>query len=137
MRKTAEQTLSLLRVNTTPTFFRKKRARWIHWAFFLSLGVSGCSLLATRPVQEMSDTSAAMRAAREVQADTIAPDLYRKADEAWLKAQHEYKYKNFQEALDFANKARRLAEEAEFEAIRAGAARNDVPPDPLSTQTTQ
>lgn len=93
----------------------------------------GCSLLATRPVQEMSDTTAALRAAKEVQADTLAPELYRKANELFLKARKEYKYKNFYLANDYAEQARALAEQAEFEAIRGGGIRQDANiPDPLA-----
>src|SRR4051812_24234163 len=55
----------------------------------------GCSLLATRPLQEMSDTSAAIRAAKEVQADTLSPEFYRQSNEWFFKAKHEYKFKNF------------------------------------------
>lgn len=90
----------------------------------------GCALFATRPVQDMSDTQAAVRAAQEVQADTLAPDLYRQAQEYWLKAKREYRFKNYAESREFAKKAREFAEQAEFEAIRAGGNRMETPPDP-------
>jgi hypothetical protein len=77
-----------------------------------------CSLFKTRPVQEMSDTAAAMKAAKDAQADIIAPVLYREANEWWQKAKAEYKYKNFEEAEAYAKKARRLAEQAEFEVLK-------------------
>ncbi|MFL5813270.1 MAG: DUF4398 domain-containing protein [Bdellovibrionia bacterium] len=77
-----------------------------------------CSLFKTRPVQEMSDTAAAMKAAKEAQADIIAPVLYREANEWWQKAKAEYKYKNFEEAESYAKKARKLAEQAEFEVLK-------------------
>jgi hypothetical protein len=85
---------------------------------------AGCSMLATRPVQEMSDTAAAIRAAREVQADTLAPELYRQSNEWFFKAKHEYKLKNFSLAASYADKARTFAEDAEFEAIRNGGNRS-------------
>jgi hypothetical protein len=66
----------------------------------------------------MSDTAAAMKAAKEAQADIIAPVLYREANEWWLKAKSEYKYKNFEEAEAYAIKARKLAEQAEFEVLK-------------------
>ena len=94
--------------------------------------VYGCSILATRPVQEMSDTSAALRAAREVQADTLAPELFRQAGEWFFKAKHEYKFKNFELARKYATSARRFAEQAEFEAIRNGGNRTEVPSAPES-----
>jgi hypothetical protein len=84
-----------------------------------------------RPTQDMSNTQAAMRAAKEVQADTLAPELYRQANDWWGKAKREYKLKNFALAHDYANQARALAEQAEFESIRAGGVREE-PPDPLA-----
>jgi hypothetical protein len=98
----------------------------------ISLG-SACSIFATRPVQDMSDTAAALRGAREVQADTLAPELYREATEYWLKARREYKFKNFDFAQKYAQKARVLAEQAEFEALRnASGNRVENIPDPMA-----
>ena len=81
-----------------------------------------CSLMATRPVQEMSDTASAIRAAKEVQADTLSAELYRSSSEWFLKAKREYKYKNFKQAKEYAMRSRRFAE---LEAIRNGGNRND------------
>lgn len=92
----------------------------------LPLIALSCSVLATRPVQEMSDTQAAIKAAREVQADTLAPELYRQSTEWFFKAKSEYKLKNFANAKTYSAKARKFAEQAEFEAIRNGASRVDV-----------
>lgn len=101
----------------------------------VALGSSvGCSIFYTRPTQDMADTQAAMRAAKEVQADTLAPEVYREASDWWIKAKREYKLKNFSMAHDFAERARRLAEQAEFESIRAGGVREE-PPDPLAAPT--
>jgi len=99
--------------------------------------LSSCSLFKTRPVQEMSDTAAAMKAAKEAQADVIAPVLYREANEWWQKAKAEYKYKNFEQAEAYAVKARKLAEQAEFEVLknpgqRAESAIVDTPADASS-----
>lgn len=95
-------------------------------------------MMTIRPVQEMSDTAAAIRAAREVQADTLAPELYRQANEWFFKAKHEYKFKNFDLARSYSDKARVFAEDAEFEAIRNGGNRsNDVATsDPLAPGLT-
>lgn len=103
--------------------------------FFVGLALCGCSIIATRPVQLMSDTSAAIRAAKEVQADTLAPELYRKANEWFFKAKREYKFKNFDLVNEYAEKARTFAEEAEFESVRNGGNRSDAGAggtDPLS-----
>lgn len=79
----------------------------------------------------MSDTRAAIRAAHDVQADSIAPELYRQATEWYVKARHEYRFKNFEEAKEDADQARHFAEEAEFEAIRNGGVRtSDVSTEP-------
>jgi len=108
------------------------------WALFAFGVASGCSILATRPVQEMSDTAAAIKAAREVQADTLTPELFRQANEWYQLARREYKFKNFKLASQYAAQARDYAEQAEFEAIRGGVSRGDLEgtatshPDPSS-----
>jgi len=107
-------------------------------AALLFFCTAACSIFASRPVQEMSDTGAAIKAAKEVQADTLAPEHYRLANEYWFKAKNEYRFKNFKEARDYAQKARKAAEQAEFDAIRAGANRSDIsetppPPPPQPT----
>jgi hypothetical protein len=76
----------------------------------------------------MSDTHSAILAAKEVQADTLAPEYYREATEWFSKARHEYKMKNFALARDYAVKARQFAEQAEFEAVRGGATREEPAP---------
>jgi len=109
-------------------------------AFFFSL-VSGCSIVATRPIQEMSDTVAAMKAAREVQADTKATEYYRLSEELYFKARQEYRLKNFARAKKLADQARDAAEKAEFLSIRGGATRHSLtsveplpPPPPITPQ---
>ena len=84
---------------------------------------TGCSIVATRPVQEMSNTQAAIRAANEVQADILAPELFRQANEWFLKARQEYRFKDFANAKKYADQARTLAEQAELLAIRNGGVR--------------
>ncbi len=91
-----------------------------------ALPLTSCTIFATRPVQEMSDTAAAIKAAHEVQADTQAPELYRQANEWMIRAKNEYRLKNFALARDYSAKARRFAEQAEFESLKLGAARSDV-----------
>lgn len=86
----------------------------------------------------MSDTSVAIRAAREVQADTLAPELFRQANEWFFRAKNEYKFKNFKLAQEYAEKARKYAEQAEFTAVQAGASRVDISapdPEPLPQHT--
>ena len=99
------------------------------FSFLILVGaLASCSITATRPVQEMSDTAAAIKAAREVNADTLAPDLFRQANETFFRAKNEYKFKNFKIAKTLAEKARQFAEQAEFDALRGGASRNAMTP---------
>ena len=80
----------------------------------------------TRPVQEMSDTVAAIRAAREVQADILAPELFRQSTEWFIKAKREYRFKNFRDAKIFADRSRKFAEHAEFESRKSGGTPGDA-----------
>lgn len=96
-----------------------------------------CSVVQTRPVQEMSDTQSALRAAKEVQADVLAAELYRQAADWFLLARNEYRQKNFSEAREFLEKSRRYAEQAEFEAVRGGAQRSDLSPPPPPEKTAE
>lgn len=94
-------------------------------SFIVLTGVS-CSVVAVRPKQEMADLAAAMRAAREVKADTVAPEFYREAEEWAFKARQEYRLKNFSRAKDAATRARQAAEKAEFQALLKGAPRSSM-----------
>lgn len=93
----------------------------------------------------MSDAAAALRAAREVQADTRSTEYFRYAEEMYLKARQDYRLKNFLKAREAAEKSREAAERAEFLSIRSGAVRSslaDAPPaaeptpEPTPTPTT-
>lgn len=85
-----------------------------------------CSVAVIRPVQEMAVADAALRAAREVNADAIEgsniPEIYRAAADNLFKAKREYRLKNFDRARKYAVRATLLAERAEFEAVKAGGA---------------
>ena len=74
----------------------------------------------------------ALKAAKEVNADVLAPELYRSASELSLRARREYRFKNFQAAKKLSDQARVFAERAEFESLRNGAKRETLPIDPLS-----
>jgi hypothetical protein len=92
----------------------------------LVLASTGCSVIARRPSQEMADAAAALKAAREVQADTNSTDYFRLAEEMFFKARQEYRLKNFARAKKHAEQARELAEKAEFLSIRGGAVRSSI-----------
>jgi hypothetical protein len=101
--------------------------------FFLIFFFGGaCSVTAVRPAQEMSNMEVSIRAAKEVNADVLAPELFRSAQESSLLARREYRYKNFEAAKKYADQARVYAERAEFESLQNGARREAVPADPLS-----
>lgn len=96
--------------------------------FFLVTSV-GCSILQTRPIQEMADASAAIRAAKAAGADTKSPEAFRRAIDAFHSAKREYRLKNFAEARTLVERSRLYAEYAEFQAIKQGGTHTDVPPD--------
>jgi hypothetical protein len=77
----------------------------------------------------MANTAAAIRAAREVKADTAAPEFFREAQEWFFKANQEYRVKNFKKAKEAAHRARVAAEKAEFQAILGGAKRDSLQPE--------
>lgn len=93
----------------------------------LASSLGGCAITATRPIQELSNTAAAIRAAKEVRADILAPEIYRQAREWYAKARRENKFKNFKEARIYTRKARLYAEEAELEALKNGGQRVEAP----------
>jgi hypothetical protein len=99
-------------------------------------GLASCAVFTSRPTQEFSDTAAALRAAKEVQADVLAPELFRQADDWFFKAKREFKFKNFRDAKEYAAKARKFAEQAEFEALRNGGSRADEAPKDTAPPTT-
>lgn len=74
----------------------------------------------------------AIRAAKEVGADVLAPELFRLASETAHQARNDYRFKDFQSAKRLANQARVYAEKAEFESIRNGGQRELIPTDPLA-----
>ena len=92
----------------------------------LSLGLGlvtvGCSLAVTRPIQEMANAEVAIKAAKDLNADSLVPEIYRSANESFYKAKRDFRLKDFDNARKGALKATRLAEQAEFEAYRMGGA---------------
>lgn len=81
--------------------------------FFLS-----CGLATTRPKLEMSMAAAAFLAAKEVKANIMAPNLYRKAEIYYLKAKSSYRRKYFNKAKQYAILSQKFSEQAEFIAVR-------------------
>lgn len=98
------------------------------WVLLL-LAFASCSILQTRPIQEMADASAAIRAAKAAGADTKSAEAFRRALDAFFSAKRDYRLKNFAEAKSMAVRARQYAEFAEFQAVKQGGVHTDVPPD--------
>lgn len=80
--------------------------------------VGACGLTTTRPKLEMSLAQEAFIAARDREAQTHAPSLYRKAEEYYLKAKSAYRRKYFNQAKQYAILSREYSERAEFAAER-------------------
>jgi hypothetical protein len=101
-------------------------------ALLFNAGCSSAKLFEDRPAQEIYNMEVALRAAKEVGADLLAPELFRVANERAQEARREYRLKNFFEAKEKCNQARSFAERAEFEALKNGGKREFVPEDPLA-----
>ena len=95
------------------------------YLIFLFFSNLSCTILATRPLQEMSLTASALRAAHEVKADTLAPELFHQASDLFDQAKYEYRFKNFDLAREYSIRARGFAERAEFASLQAGASRQE------------
>ena len=82
--------------------------------FFASVLLLGsCSSTGKKPVSLMIFASASMKAADRAQAERLAPDLYRKAENEFWKAKRAYAAKDFETAHRAAVDARHFAEQAE------------------------
>lgn len=66
----------------------------------------------------MSLAQAAFIAAKDAGADIHAPNLFRYAEEYYLKAKSSYRRKYFNKAKEYADASREYSEKAEYEAIR-------------------
>ncbi len=66
----------------------------------------------------MSLAQAAFMAAKESQADLHAPNLYRKAEDYYLKAKSAYRRKYFNKAKEYAILSKKYSEQAEYSAVR-------------------
>ena len=87
--------------------------------FVFSLFVLGsCGLTTTRPKIEMSLAQEAFMAARESGADVHASNLYRSAEDYYLKAKSAYRRKYFNKAKEYAILSKKYSERAEYSATR-------------------
>lgn len=85
----------------------------------LSLFILGaCGLATTRPKVEMTLAQVAFIAAKEAGADIHAPNLYRQAEDNYLKAKSAYRRKYFNKAKEYALASKTFSEQAEYAASR-------------------
>jgi hypothetical protein len=81
---------------------------------FLFLPLSACTST-NRPVFQLIEASAALKAAERVQAERKSPDLFQKAQNALWQANRLYLAKEFEESRKSAILAKRFAERAEYD----------------------
>ena len=87
-------------------------------ALLLCFLMVACGLTTTRPKIEMSLAQAAFLAAKEVGADVHASNLYRQAEDYYLKAKSAYRRKYFNKAQEYALLSKKFSEQAEYAAVR-------------------
>jgi Domain of unknown function (DUF4398) len=82
------------------------------------LFIASCGLATTRPKIEMSLAQSAFMAAKEAGADVHASNLFKQAEDFYLKAKSSYRRKYFNKAKEYALQSIKYSEEAEYTAIR-------------------
>ena len=87
-------------------------------SFLLLLILGSCGLATTRPKVEMSLAQAAFMAAKEAGADVHAPNIFRKAEDFYLKAKSAYRRKYFNKAQEYALLSKKYSEQAEYQSQR-------------------
>lgn len=86
--------------------------------FLLSLSIiTGVTSCHPRPMDDMILADVALRAAQKVKAEALAPDAYRKAENFYLRAKKDFNEGYFESAKKFANEARLMAEQAEYQSL--------------------
>jgi hypothetical protein len=79
--------------------------------FFLA----GCH---PRPTEDLVLAEVAIRAAQKVKADSLSPDLFRKAENHYLRAKKDYAEGYYESCKNNANTARLSAEQAEYKSLQ-------------------
>lgn len=88
------------------------------FSLFLFFFLGACGLTTTRPKVEMGLAQSAFLAAKEAGADVHAPNVFRKAEDYYLKAKSSYRRKYFNKALEYALLSKKFSEQAEYQAVR-------------------
>jgi hypothetical protein len=93
---------------------------------------AGCAAIETRPVKQMAYAEAAVQGAAlanaETNPDTMA--VFQLAKDALARARSYYRLKNFKACRMLAVRARRLAEEAEWKALRGNSSSKETAKEP-------
>lgn len=84
--------------------------------FILIFVLGACGLTTTRPKTEMALAQTAFIAAKQANAQSLAPNIYRKAEFYYLKAKSAYRRKYFNKAKQYAILSQKFSEQAEFAA---------------------
>lgn len=71
-----------------------------------------------RPTEDLVLADVAVRSAQKVKADSLSPDLYRKAENHFLRAKKDYAEGYYDSCRKNANQARLFAEQSEFQALK-------------------
>lgn len=94
------------------------------FSFLVFVFLSGCH---PRPVEDLALADVALRAAQKVKADGFAPDLFRKAENYFLRAKKDYADGYFESCRKFANDSRMFSEQAEFKSLQKQTQLKDKP----------
>jgi hypothetical protein len=76
--------------------------------------LAGCH---PRPIEDLVLADVAVRAAQKVKAESLAPDLFRKAENHYLRAKKDFSDGYYDSCRKNANDARLLAEQAEYHSL--------------------
>lgn len=108
----------------------KKAAALTRPAAFLSFVflLSGCAMFESRPYKQLAYAEAAYQAAVAANAEgnPATSSIFLLSKDQLARARSYYRLKNFKQARVLAIKARRLAEEAEWKALRGDSGTNQV-----------
>jgi hypothetical protein len=110
--KTDALSLFLLRAKFFYENFKRAGSLVLLALFFILISCSTTE----KPSSEMIFASAAIRAAERALAEKRAPDLYRRAEQSYWRAQRYFLARDFESAKKAAEETRKLAEKAEYSA---------------------
>jgi hypothetical protein len=99
--------------------------RQVFYLIGLIFIAAGC---ASRPTEDLVLADVALKSAQKVKADALAPDLFRRAENNFLRAKKDFTDGYFDSCRKHSNDARMLAEQAEYYALLKQSQTKDKPP---------